>query len=217
MKYLLIHMASHVKRARHVVLRVVAAVVLVAAFALAREARAAVGEDKAGPLMGNFKLGPAVSFGGDFGGPRGGCLGCFGFNDTQFAMELEIAYALDRGNKAAYIGFNPQFQFGFGTIINLTGTFQYDIQIAASKVRGLYIYPKINVGAAIYPNNPYYYGINGCFGCTSAAFTLQPELGVKFNIFKNFHVLGEPLSFPIYIGGITFAQWRFWLGCGFDV
>jgi len=178
---------------------------------------AAVGEEKAGPLMGNFKLGPAISFGHNFGG-IGGCgrFGCFGPDNAQFAMELEIAYAVDR-DKRAYIGFNPQFQFGFGTIINLTGTFQYDISIAPSKIKGLYIYPKINLGVAVYPNSSYYCGFGGCTNRASAAFTLQPEVGVKFNIFKNFHVLGEPLSFPIYIGDFTFAQWRFWLGCGFDV
>jgi hypothetical protein len=175
----------------------------------------AVGEDKAGPLMGNFKIAPALSFGNDFGFRGCDRFGCF--SATQFAMEFEIAYAVDHDNNA-YIGFNPQFEFGWGTIINLTGTFQYDIQIAKSKVKGLYIYPKINVGIAVYPNTfgNRICGFGNCSGA-SAAFTLQPEVGVKFNIFKNFHVLGEPLSFPIYIGDFTFAQWRFWLGCGFDV
>ena len=205
---------------RNVVLRVVAALFLVGAFAFARDARAAVGEDKAGPLMGNFKLGPALYIGGDgfYGGGFGACgrFGGFCGQDTQFALQLEIAYAVDHGNNA-YIGFNPQFQFGFGTIVNLTGTFQYDIQIAESKVKGLYIYPKINVGLGIFPGGGYYCGFGNFCNSTSVAFDLQPEVGVKFNIFKNFHVLGEPLSFPIYISSHTFAQWRFWLGCGFDV
>ncbi len=168
-------------------------------------AEAKVGEEKAGPLMGNFKLAPAVGFGGR------------GYYGTQFALQLEIAYAVDSDNNA-YLGFNPQFQFGgYGdTIINLTGTFQYDIAIKA--VTGLYLYPKINLGIAIFPNNSYC----GRFGCgrgggAEVAFALQPEFGVKYNIFKNFHVLGEPLSFPIYIGNFTFAQWRFWFGCGFDL
>ncbi len=163
----------------------------------AHEAQAKVGEKKAGPLMGNFKLAPAVSFGD------------VGYIDTQFAMELEIAYAVDRKNNA-YIGFNPQFQFARFTNINLTGTFQYDIELP---VEGLYLYPKINAGIAIFPAANYsYYGRS-----TQVAFALQPEFGVKYNIMKNFHVLGEPLSFPIYIASHTFAQWRFWFGCGFDV
>lgn len=168
-------------------------------------AEAKVGEKKAGPLMGNFKLAPAVGFGGG------------GYFGTQFAMELEIAYAVD-SDDAAYIGFNPQFQFdGFGAIINLTGTFQYDIAIKS--VEGLYLYPKINLGLAIFTSS--YYGGCGRRGCRGSsadvAFTLQPEFGVKYNLFKNFHVLGEPLSFPIYIANGAFAQWRFWFGCGFDV
>lgn len=169
----------------------------------ATEAEAKVGEKKAGPLMGNFKLAPAVSFGD------------VGYLDTQFALQLEIAYAVDRKN-AAYIGFNPQFQFANFTNINLTGTFQYDIELP---VEGLYLYPKINAGLAIFPNS--FAGYCGRFGCggrgASVAFALQPEFGVKYNIFKNFHVLGEPLSFPIYIARYTFAQWRFWLGVGFDI
>jgi len=185
---------------------VIAVLAGLSAFAVfSPEAQAKVGEEKAGPLMGNFKLAPAVGFGRYYYG-------------TQFAMELEIAYAVDRDNNA-YLGFNPQFQFGgFGdAIINLTGTFQYDIAIKA--VTGLYLYPKINVGLAIFPNSYYSCGRFGCGagGAAQVAFTLQPEFGVKYNIFKNFHVLGEPLSFPIYIGDGAFAQWRFWLGCGFDL
>ena len=197
----------------------VAASTLALSFGFAHVAEAKVGEKKAGPLMGNFKLAPAVSFG------QGG----YGF--TQFALQLEIAYAVDKKN-AAYIGFNPQFQFAWTTIINLTGTFQYDIELP---VEGLYLYPKINAGLAIFPVGGYGYngGYNGAYcydnrgrryycgggggGSASVAFALQPEFGVKYNIKKNFHVLGEPLSFPIYIGSNTFAQWRFWLGVGFDL
>jgi hypothetical protein len=201
---------------RFVVRCAVALALLFGLVAYAPDAKA-VGEDKAGPLMGNFKLGPAVSFGNNFGFTGCGRFGC-GFNATQFAMELEIAYAVDH-KQAAYIGFNPQFEFGWGTIINLTATFQYDIQIVPNKVKGLYIYPKINAGVAIYPNTFGYRicGFGTCGSGAAAAFALQPEVGVKFNIWKNFHVLGEPLSFPIYIGDFTFAQWRFWLGCGVDV
>lgn len=155
--------------------------------------------------MGNIKIAPAVGIDDDlrrFG--RG--------HRTQFAMELEIAYAVDR-DENAYLGFNPQFQVSdYFAIINLTGTFQYDIEI--KKVRGLYLYPKVNAGVAIVPNARFGF----CSGCDDAdvAFTLQPEFGVKFNFFKNFHALAEPLSFPLYIGEQFSAQYRFWFGCGFD-
>jgi len=188
---------------------------------LANDASAApVGEDKAGPLMGNIKIGPAVGLDDDFGGVRGGCGGRFGcgYRHTQFALELEIAYAVDRGENA-YIGFNPQFQVSdYFATINLTGTFQYDIQIAKKAVDGLYIYPKVNAGVGIVPN-----GFGSCLGrfCdgreADVYFTLQPEFGAKFNINKNFHVLAEPLSFPMYIGERFGAQYRFFIGCGFDV
>mgnify|MGYP000962735160 CR=1 FL=1 len=152
-----------------------------------------VGENKAGPFMGNIKIGPAV--------------------------ELEVAYAVDRGNNA-YIGFNPQFQVSdYFAVINLTGTFQYDIQIIENKVKGLYLYPKVNVGVGIVPQGYGYFNGRGfCSGCDAAVFfDLQLEFGAKFNIYENFHVLAEPISFPLYIGEQFGAQYRFWLGCGFDI
>jgi hypothetical protein len=187
------------------------------------QAQARVGENKAGPLMGNIKIGPAVGLDDDFGGRgfRGGPgpRGWYGGRGTQFATELEIAYAVDSGNNA-YIGFNPQFQVNdYFAVINLTGTFQYDIQIVENKVRGLYLYPKVNVGVGIVPNGyGYFRGRGFCSGCdASAFFDLQLEFGAKFNIWENFHVLAEPLSFPLYIGEQFGAQYRFWFGCGFDV
>jgi hypothetical protein len=33
----------------------------------------------------------------------------------------------------------------------------------------------------------------------------------------SFHVLAEPLSFPLYVGEQLGAQYRFFIGCGFDV
>ncbi len=194
-----------------------------AALLVSAEARAAeVGENKAGPLMGNVKIGPAIGldddFGGrGFGGPGPGPRG-FGFRATQFALELEIAYAVDRGENA-YIGFNPQFQVSdYFAVINLTGTFQYDIQIVENKVKGLYLYPKVNAGVGIVPNGYGSFSGRGfCSDCDAAVyFDLQLEFGAKFNIWKNFHVLAEPLSFPLYIGEQFGAQYRFFVGCGFD-
>jgi hypothetical protein len=175
-----------------------------------------VGENKAGPLMGNVKIGPAVGLDDDFGG-RGFGRGRY-YRNTQFALELEIAYAVDRGDNA-YIGFNPQFQVSdYFSVINLTGTFQYDIQIVENKVKGLYIYPKVNAGVGIVPNGYGSFRGNGfCSGCDAGVyFDLQLEFGAKFNIYKNFHVLAEPLSFPMYIGEQFGAQYRFFIGCGFD-
>lgn len=185
------------------------------------DARADVGENKAGPLMGNVKIGPAVGLDDDFGGRGFGGPGRgLGWGrSTQFATELEIAYAVDSGQNA-YIGFNPQFQVSdYFAVINLTGTFQYDIQIIENKVRGLYLYPKVNAGIGIIPNGyGYFRGRGFCSGCEAGVFfDLQLEFGAKFNIWKNFHVLAEPLSFPLYIGERFGAQYRFWFGCGFDV
>jgi len=179
-----------------------------------------VGENKAGPFMGNIKIGPAVGLDDDFGGRGlGGRFGRGYGRGTQFATELEVAYAVDRGNNA-YIGFNPQFQVSdYFAVINLTGTFQYDIQIIENKVKGLYLYPKVNVGVGIVPQGYGYFNGRGfCSGCDAAVFfDLQLEFGAKFNIYENFHVLAEPISFPLYIGEQFGAQYRFWLGCGFDI
>lgn len=156
----------------------------------------AVGEEKAGPFMGNFKIGPAIRL---------------DEIPTQFAMELEIAGALDRGNDA-YLGFNPQFQFSDGlATINLTATFQYDIELP---VKALYLYPKINAGLAI--NAP----TRG--GDPALGFALQPEFGIKYQLFEHFHVGGEPISIPLYLGnnryiGAIDAQYRIFFYCGFDI
>ena len=197
---------------------VCAALASVVTFSSAGDAQAGeIGQKKAGPLMGNIKLAPATDLGltdyGFYYNCGGRYWGC-GSRRTQFAAQFEIAYAID--GEDAYLGFNPQFQVNdLFALINLTGTFQYDIAI--KKVTGLNIYPKISAGLGIIPNNNFGF----CSDCrrdgTDVMGTIQPEVGVKYNLFKKFHVLGEPLSFPLYFGEAFGAQYRFWLGCGFDL
>ncbi len=155
----------------------------------------ALGEEKAGPFMGNLKIGPAIRL-----------------DDipTQFALEAEIAGALDRGNDA-YLGFNPQFQFADGiTTINLTATFQYDIELP---VRALYLYPKINAGLAIHAPGA---------GEAALAFALQPEFGIKYQLVEHAHIGAEPISIPLYLGNNRYfggvdAQYRLFFYGGFDI
>lgn len=155
----------------------------------------AVGEEKAGPFMGNIKIGPAIRL---------------DEIPTQFALEAEIAGALDRGNDA-YLGFNPQFQFADSFItINLTVTFQYDIELP---VKALYLYPKINAGLAI----------NAVESRDPAlGFALQPEFGIKYQIVEHAHIGAEPISIPLYLGnnryiGAIDAQYRLFFYGGFDI
>ncbi|MBL9023149.1 MAG: hypothetical protein JNL21_13195 [Myxococcales bacterium] len=171
--------------------------VAVGAIPLLESTAWAVGEEKAGPFMGNLKIGPAIRL-----------------DDipTQFAMEVEIAGALDRGNDA-YLGFNPQFQFSDGlATINLTATFQYDIELP---VKALYLYPKINAGLAI--NAP-----TGRGGDPALGFALQPEFGIKYQLVEHAHIGAEPISIPLYLGnnryiGAIDAQYRLFFYGGFDI
>lgn len=200
---------------------VVAATVVLSSIGFAQDARAAgVGENKAGPFMGNVKIGPAVGLDDDFGGRgvRGGPDPLRYYRGTQFALELELAYAVD-AKENAYIGFNPQFHVSdYFAVINLTGTFQYDIQIIENKLKGFYLYPKVNAGVGIVPNDADFQGRGFCSGCDADVyFDLQLVFGAKFNIWENFHVLAEPLNFPLYIGEQFGAQYRFFVGCGFDL
>jgi hypothetical protein len=181
-------------RTRKAALGIALSVITALALFVPTEARAA---EKAGPFMGNLKVGPAIQL-DDF--------------PTQFALEVEIAGALDR-NKSAYLGFNPQFQFADRYhIINLTGTFQYDVELP---VKGLFLYPKINLGLNIY-------GIDN-YRDPGLSFTLQPEFGIKYQVHKNFHIGAEPISVPLYMGGNAGrgagfdAQYRIWFYGGFDV
>lgn len=168
----------------------VAAVIAIGAFLGSTGEAQAV--EKKGPIMLNMKIGPAIKL-----------------DDipTQFALEVEGAYAFDRA-KNAYIGFNPQFQFSDPIItINLPLTFQYDIELP---VEGLYLYPKINAGVAIHTGS----------GDAAAAFALQPEFGIKYQIVDIAHVGFEPFSLPFYLGqkGNGFdIQYRLFFYGGLDL
>lgn len=145
---------------------------------------------KDGPFMANLKVGPAIKL-DDF--------------PTQFSMEVEVAYAVDRGNNA-YIAFAPQFQFSDpATIINLPLAFQYDIELP---VKGLYLYPRLAAGVGI---------LLPRVGNTQAAFTLQPEFGIKYQVVDNFHIGFEPFSLPMYMADFFDLQYRLYFYGGIDL
>lgn len=144
--------------------------------------------DKAGRISGTLKLGPAVNI-----------------DDTrhQFSLSPEFAIALDRDYNA-YIGVAGQFQFGdYFTSIAIPLFFQYDIELP---VDGLFIFPKLNAGVWFLTQND------------TAAFMLEPVVGIKYQAHKNFHVGAEPLGFPMYMNGDGFAaQYHFYAFGGFDI
>lgn len=160
----------------------------VAVLAAGSEAAEAAGR-KDGPFMANLKIGPAIKL-----------------DDvpTQFSMEVEVAYAVDRGNNA-YIAFAPQFQFSDPlTTINLPLAFQYDIELP---VKGLYLYPRIAAGVGIFTGR----------GDTQASFTLQPEFGIKYQVVDNFHIGFEPFSLPMYMTDFFDLQYRLYFYGGIDL
>ncbi len=151
------------------------------------DAAAVEENDKAGPWMANFKIGPALKI--------------TDRSVTQFAMQMEIAYAVIEED--GYLGFAPQFQFGNRlTTITLPLAFQYDIHMP---VENLYLYPRIEAGLAVFPDSN-----------LDPAFALQPEFGVKYQFHENGHAILEPLSLPMYIGEFTFLQYRIYFGVGAD-
>ena len=144
--------------------------------------------DKAGPWAANLKLGPAIK--------------ASRTSLTQFAVQLEIAYAIIEED--GYLGFSPQIQLGDAQIITLPGSFQYDIHLP---LENLYAYPRIQAGLAISPD---------AGGGTYVAFALQPEFGMKYQIHESFHLGLEPVSLPIYFGDPTFLQYRIYAYGGAD-
>jgi hypothetical protein len=149
----------------------------------------ALAKDKAGRFSGTLKIGPAIEI-DDI--------------ETQFSLSPEFAIALDRDYNA-YLGLAGQFQFGDGwTSIAIPLFFQYDIELP---VEGLYLYPKINAGFW-YLANP----------VEEPGFMLEPVFGIKYQAHKNFHVGGEPLGIPMYMGdGFFSAQYHFYVFGGFDI
>lgn len=143
--------------------------------------------DKAGPWAANLKLGPAIK--------------ASRTSLTQFALQLEIAHAIVED--AGYLGFAPQVQFGDFQLVTIPVSFQYDIHLP---IENLYAYPRIQAGVAFSPDATGGY----------AAFALQPEFGMKYQIDEAFHVGVEPVSLPIYIGDPTFLQYRLYVFGGAD-
>lgn len=162
-------------RSRSLARAFVVAASMVGALAYAENAEAAGGR-KPGPFMANLKIGPAINL----DTPPGA---------HQFALELEFGVALDHAHNL-YLSFPPQFQFGSDVItINLPISIQYDVELP---VRGLYLYPKFNLGGAIFTGS----GVPSAQG----ALTIQPEFGLKYLIVDNFHIGFEPISLPMYLG-----------------
>lgn len=162
------------------------------ALALPSEALAKGGADKAGRVMINIKVGPAIAIDD---------------TRTQFSVSPEFAVALDKDYNA-YLGLGPQFQFGdYFTLINIPLFFEYDIELP---VKGLYLYPKIGAGLSYWANS--YFRRSD----EHAYFMLEPAFGVKYQFHKNVHVGGEPIAIPMYMGNIFAAQYHFFAYIGFD-
>ena len=182
-------------RGRSLVRAVLVTAALAGSLAYVHDAEAAGGR-KAGPFMANLKVGPAI-----------------GLDDlpTQFSLEIEAGIALDHAHNL-YLSFPPQFQFSDGlTTIILPLSIQYDIELP---VKGLYLYPKLNVGGAIFTGNGYL-GRN-----VQGAFALQPEFGVKYLITDNVHIGFEPVSLPLYLGNKHDGfdiQYRLYFYAGIDL
>jgi hypothetical protein len=156
----------------------------------ALESLSGLGDEKAGPLTTSAKLGAA-----------------FELDDvpTQFATELEAAYALDEEDRA-YAGF--ALQVGLSeplSTIGLTASFQYEFPIRS--VRGLAIVPRANVGVAF---------LDPEFGKTLGALTVQPAIGAKWNLTEELHVGLEPIGLPMYFGSFVGVQLRSLAYAGLD-
>jgi len=129
-------------------------------------------QEKAGPMMLNMKLGPAI--------------GVSGPASTQFALEFEFGYAIAPN---AYFLFPLGFQFGGGaTAILVPIGFQYDI--AFPGVKNFYLYPRISIG---------YVGVFGG-GASAHGFLLEPGFGIKYVLKGRFNFGFEPFRLPIGIG-----------------
>jgi hypothetical protein len=108
---------------------------------------------------------------------------------ANLGFSLSYAFA-----DQVYFVFQPSFSFFSGaTIINLPIGLQFDVAVA--KVPGLYLYPRVSVGAAF---------LSGGGGANAL---LMLDGGLKYNVNETVFVGFEPLSLPIYIGdggGLTY-------------
>lgn len=160
----------------------IAGVALAALLACAGEARAFpafMQEGKAGRVMFNLKLGPAITVKTPVDG---------GFKLVPFALVLDFGVAVDHARNA-YLLFSLQFHLhDQGNAVIVPFGFQYDIPIHA--VPGLYITPRLMVGYTdIIPN----------MGPSIDAAFIEVAGGAKFIFNKRWNVGFEPIGINVFI------------------
>lgn len=158
---------------------------------------------KSGPFMANVKLGASIPvYIKDL--PSG--FSTLDAVPAQFAMQLELGFALDRG-RSAYLTFPFQFHVGqksssipflgtftatFATVI-VPVAFQYDIAIPA--ISGLYIYPRATLGYAAVVTS------SGSSSNTVSSGIVIPEFGIKYVFRQRVNFGFEPFSLPMIFDG----------------
>ena len=146
-------------------------------------APAARAQDKAGPVMLNFKVGPSIAVSGN---PDLG---------TQVALVLDAGFAVTP-DRNGYVIFPLQFQLGgdVATVLMFPLGFEYDVALPAAP--GLYLVPRLSLGYAL--------GLpKSVFGFTpdkQHAFLVLPELGIKFVARGQFNVGFDAMSLAIGLG-----------------
>jgi hypothetical protein len=163
-------------------------------FARAAYADPAAGScsDKAGPLMLEVRIGPAI--------------GLFAVDD-QYALALDAGVAVDRALRT-YLVVSPQVQLQRGlTVIQVPLGIEHDIPI--STVRGLYVYPRIALGYADF-RVP---GARDLHAGVAVA-----ELGVKYTLGKHWYIGFEPFSLAAFFDstGVSLS-YRVLVSVGMDL
>jgi len=160
--------------------------------------------DKAGPLMLNFKLGPAIPLTYK---DQPSSVKTLDVLPVAASITLEGGYALDTARRA-YLLLPLQIMTGakdgsLGSTLRITRVvvpvgFQYDIPISA--VPGLYIYPRVYVGYMAYIVSLSSNALS--LSSTSHGVSFAPEFGVKYVFRRRFNFAFEPFSLPLsYFSG----------------
>lgn len=160
--------------------------------------------DKAGPLMLNLKLGPAIPLTYK---DQPSSVKTLDVLPVAASITLEGGYALDAARRA-YLLLPLQIMTGakdgsLGSTLRITRVvvpvgFQYDIPISA--VPGLYIYPRVYVGYMAYIVSLSSNALS--LSSTSHGVSFAPELGVKYIFRRRFNFAFEPFSLPLsYFSG----------------